>query len=307
MSATPPLHVVTGVAGYTGRHVARLLLERGDRVRSLTGHPERPDPFGGRVPAVPFDFDRPDRLAGHLAGADTLFNTYWVRFDHGATTFDLAIRNTRTLFAAARAAGVRRVVHVSITNPREDSPLPYFRGKACLERELQQSGVSWAILRPAVLFGGERDVLINNIAWCLRRFPAFLIPGSGRYGLRPIHVEDLAAAMVALGAGDDRRIVDAVGPEAYTYEALVWLVADALGRQPVVVHVPPGAALAGARAVGWLVGDVLLTRDEVTGLMAGLLESDAPAAGARSLREWVGRHAASFGHAYASELARHYR
>src|SRR5262249_37427495 len=149
-------------------------------VRTITGDPSRADPFGGRVEAFPFSFDDPARLTETLRGADTLYNTYWVRFDWRGTTYAQAIANTRTLFAAAREAGVRRIVHVSITNPSESSSLPYFRGKAELERDLRESGISYAIVRPTVVFGRE-DILINNIAWLLRRLPLFVIPGDGSY------------------------------------------------------------------------------------------------------------------------------
>ena len=86
-------------------------------------------------------------------------------------------------------------MHISITNPSLDSPLPYFRGKAILEKEIRASGISHAIVRPTVLFGKE-DILINNITYLLRRLPVFAIPGSGDYRLQPIYVEDLAEIAV---------------------------------------------------------------------------------------------------------------
>ena len=91
-------------------------------------------------------------------------------------------------------ADVRRVVHISIARAGQ-SQLPYFRGKAALETALRSSELSHAIVRPTVIWGGGRDVLLNNIAWCLRRFPVFLLPG-GKYQIQPVHVEDLAALAV---------------------------------------------------------------------------------------------------------------
>src|SRR5262249_26330254 len=149
------LHVVTGAFGYSGRSIAERLLAKGHRVRTLTHSPGRPHPFGDRVEVHPFNFDHPGRLAASLAGAAALYNTYWVRFNHADFKHTEAVENTRVLFAAAREAGVRRIVHVSITNPSESSKLEYFRGKAMLERDLQSLSLSHAILRPAVLFGGN--------------------------------------------------------------------------------------------------------------------------------------------------------
>jgi uncharacterized protein YbjT (DUF2867 family) len=298
--------IVTGAFGFTGRYLTRLLLSRGRRVRTLTGHPNRRNPFGESVEAVPFNFDRPDDLARSLEGAETLFNTYWVRFDYGASTYERAVENSRILIRAAAQAGVRRFVHVSISNPSEDSPFHYFRGKALVERALRESGVSYAILRPTVIFGLE-DILINNIAWMLRKFPVFAIPGSGDYRMQPIFVEDMAAMMLERAAAQDNTISDAVGPEALTFNELVAMLARAVNSNARIIHCPPAVALGLSRVIGWFVGDVTLTRDEVYGLMANLLVSREPPAGHTRLSDWVKENAHQIGVAYASEVARHYR
>jgi uncharacterized protein YbjT (DUF2867 family) len=299
------LHAITGAFGYSGRHVTERLLARGARVRSLTGHPDRPDPFGGRVEVIPFRFDDPAALAASLRGVRVLHNTYWVRFDHGRSTFERAVANSRALFRAAAEAGVERIVHVSITNPSDRSPLPYFRGKAEVERALRESGLSHAILRPAVFFGG-RDVLVNNIAWLLRRLPVFgVVPGD--YGIRPVHVDDVAALAVEQAESRTDATIDAVGPETFSYRELVRVVARAVGSRARLVPVPGALLLAAARLVGRLVGDVALTPDEVKGLTANLLVTSRPATCETRFSEWVGAHGAELGRTWASELARHYR
>ena len=298
--------VVTGAFGYTGKHITRRLLAQGRRVRTLTGHPDRPNPFGDRVDVAPLSFDDPLALADSLRGAATLYNTYWVRFSHGAVTFDRAVENTRALFRAAKEAGLERVVHVSIANPSEDSPLPYYAGKARLERDLRQSGLTYAILRPTVIFGDE-DILINNIAWLLRRFPVFGVPGAGDYKIQPIFVEDMADLAVSLGSRRDNVIVDAVGPEVYAFDTLVQLIAHTVHSRARIVHVPPGLALFLAQVIGRLVGDVTLTREELDGLMASLLVSGGSPTGRTLLSEWLAQHAGTVGARYASEVQRHYR
>jgi uncharacterized protein YbjT (DUF2867 family) len=299
------LHVVTGAFGYTGRYVARRLLDEGVRVRTITGRPDRPSPFGDAVEARPFDFDRPERLVESLRGAAVLYNTYWVRFDRGGATYDRAVENTRTLIEAAREAGVGRLVHVSITNPNEDSELPYFRGKAILERELGESGLPHAIVRPTVVFGRE-DILVNNIAWLLRRSPLFAVPGDGRYPVQPVYVDDLAGLLVDAGRRREDETFDAVGPETFAFEDLVRAIAQALGRRVTIVHLPPNAVFAVSRALGLALRDVLLTREEIVGLMQGLLVSqDEPTAPTR-LTDWLVEAAPDLGRRYASEVARHY-
>lgn len=296
---------VTGAFSYTGSYIARRLLNGGGAVITLTGHPDRESPLAGRIPAFPFDFDRPDRMAAHLAGVDVLYNTYWVRFEHGESTFARAVANTVTLLNAAREAGVRRVVHISIAHADPESSLPYFRGKGVAEGAVRESGLSYAILRPTLIFGKE-DVLLNNIAWLLRRFPIFGVPGSGNYRVQPIYVDDLAAQAVELGAMKTDVVRDAVGPETFTFRELVGLLDDAVGGRTSLVSLPPGLALALAGLLGAVLGDVLLTADEMAGLRQGLLVKEEPPAGTTRLTEWVRENAPALGATYASELRRHF-
>ena len=301
-------HVVTGAFGYTGKYITRLLLEAGDDVRTLTGHLDRPSPFSRPIDASPFNFDNPAALARTLEGTDTLFNTYWIRFQRGRVTHSLAVRNIRALLRAAAEAGVRRVVHISITNATLDSPLPYFHGKAEAEQLIRESPMSHAILRPTLIFGAE-DILINNLAWLLRKFPIHPIFGAGCYQVQPIFVEDLAEIAVRLAAQDDDVALDAVGPEVFSYKEMLELVADAVGSRARFVRVSPRLAILASRLLGLLVRDVVLSRDELDGLMDGRLvsRSDASPPGETKLSEWVVANASGLGRGYTSELSRHYR
>jgi uncharacterized protein YbjT (DUF2867 family) len=297
--------VITGAFSYTGKYAARVLLERGYRIRTLTYHPERENPFGDKVQVFPYNFDNPQRLTETLRGASTLVNTYWVRFPRGAATFESAVQNTCTLINAAKEAGVRRIIHVSIANPSLESALCYYKGKAQLEQVVAESGLAYSILRPTVIFGLE-DILINNIAWFVRHFPVFAIPGDGRYRIRPIFVEDMARLIVDATEREGYSILDAVGPETYTFEELVRLIADQLGRRIRVPHVPMSIAFAATRVAGWFVGDVVLTWEEYKGLMTGLLAPDDPSTGQTRLSKWLAANRDHVGKRYASEVARHY-
>jgi NADH dehydrogenase len=295
---------VTGAFGYSGMHIARLLLAHGERVRTLTGHPGRPDAFAGRVEVRRFEFGERARMREALADVRVLYNTYWIRFERGATTFARAVESSRALFRAAAEAGAERVVHVSITNPTLDSTLPYFRGKAEVERALCASGLSHAILRPAVFFGG-RDVLINNIAWLLRRLPVFGI-APGAYGIQPVHVEDVARLAVEHGAHRDDVVLDAVGPEVFAYGDLVRLVRRAVGSRALVARVPRPVLLGAARVIGGVVKDVVLTPDELVGLTENLLVSHAPPTAPTAFSAWLSAHADELGREWASEIRRHF-
>ena len=297
------IHAVTGVFGYSGKYIAGKLLNQNHKVITLTNSVHRANPFGERVQAHAFNFDKPQKLIESLTGVSVLYNTYWVRFNHRMFTHADAVRNTITMFEAAKKAAVERIVHISITNPSEDSHLEYFSGKAKLEQALIDSGLSYAILRPTVLFGKE-DILINNIAWVLRRFPVFAVFGDGQYRLQPIYVDDLAELAVEHGEKRENVIIDAIGPETFTYRGLVEEIGRIIGVKRKTVSVPPKLGYIAGSVIGKLVNDVLITREEIEGLMASLLFVDSPPAGKTKLTEWAKTHADSLGLKYASELAR---
>ena len=297
------IHMVTGAFGFTGKYIARELLAKGCRVATITNSPQRKSELSEKVHAEEFNFDEPVRLVQSLQEVSVLYNTYWVRFNHKRFSHQDAVENTLKLFAAAKEAGIKRIVHTSITNPSLDSDLEYFRGKAMLEKALMESGISYAILRPAVIFGAE-DILINNIAWLLRKLPVFPVFGYGSYRLQPIYVKDFSRLAVEKGQMFDNAIINAIGPETYTYRKLVEKIGDIIGVNKPIVSVSPKLAYTIGTIVSKFVGDVIVTREEIAGLMDDLLCVDAEPAGATYLSQWVRQHRDNLGRTYASELAR---
>ncbi|MGH9105291.1 MAG: SDR family oxidoreductase [Acidimicrobiales bacterium] len=298
------LDAVTGAFSYSGRAIAHRLLDAGRRVRTLTGHPKRGKDESD-IEVYGLDFDDPASLALALQGVNTLYNTYWVRFAYASVDHTLAVENSRTLFRAARRAGVQKIVHLSILHPSAASPYPYFRGKALVERALAETGLPYAILRPSVLFD-EHGVLLNNIAWLLRRLPVFAVGGDGSYRIRPIHVEDLATLALEASAWPEDRVVDAVGPERPTLVELVGQIREAVGSRARVVRVPGSLLLLLSRALGTALHDVLLTPDEYRSMAEGLADSDAPDTGSIALSNWLVEHGARLGTQYANELDLHF-
>jgi uncharacterized protein YbjT (DUF2867 family) len=284
------VHSVTGATSFTGRFIARRLTEAGYEVRNL-----------GRL-----DLTDPDRMAAALDGTDTLYNTFWIRFERGPITYPWAIDRSRQLFDAARRAGVRRIVHISVINASHDAPTAYFRAKAEVEDALRASGVGHAIVRPTVTFG-PGDILVNNLAWTLRRMPAFGIPGDGRYPIQPVHVEDVAEVAVRAGGLAEDVTLDAGGPDILAFDEFVALVRHAIGSRALVVHLPVAASLAAARLIGLVVRDVVLTRHEVTELRQRLMFSAQPPSGTIRLPDWLTANADTLGRRWANELDRHYR
>ena len=298
------LDCVTGAFSFSGHAIADLLLGAGRQVRTLTGHPERADRDSG-IEILPLSFSNFDELVASLNGVTTLYNTYWIRFERAGTRFSDAVANSRTLFEAARQAGVSRIVHVSITNPSLGSPYPYFAGKAEVEQALTKSGVPYTVLRPAILFG-PRGILLNNIAWLLRHLPVFAIGGRGDYRIRPIHVDDLAELAVSSASKQGSDVVDAVGPERPTFEQIVDMIKDAVGSRSLLVHLPGSLLPPLSAALGVFLRDVLLTRDEYLSMASGLADTPGPATGTTKLSEWVASNAHALGRNYLNEVKIHF-
>jgi uncharacterized protein YbjT (DUF2867 family) len=286
--------VVTGAFSFTGRYIAAHLLEQGREVRTLTRRPRSESPFGDRVEAFPLDVSDP----APFRGADTLYNTYWIRFPDRETTFADAVRQSVALFEAAQAAGVRRVVQLSVANADPDSPYAYFRGKAAVESALAASGLSYAVLRPTLVFG-DGEVLLNNVAWILRRFPLFLLPGAG-CRIQPIAAEDVAGLCVEVGTGDENVVLDAAGPDVFAFEELVRLVRDAVGSRAALVRGGPRTALALTRLLGAITRQTVLTREELGALRDDLLTSTEPPRGRQRLTDWLDARKRSLGAVFAS-------
>jgi len=300
-----PTAAVTGATSYTGRFIADRLLSAGWSLVNLTRRPR----VGDLAPPGMRDvlFPAPDGgLARALEGVEVLYVTHWIRFERGPLTYDWAVDTIRRLLESARSASVRRVVYVSVINASHDAPTAYFRAKARAEDVVRALAPSHTVVRPTVTFG-PGDILVNNLAWTLRRFPVFAIPGDGRYPIQPVHVDDIARLAVEAGAGTTDVVVDAGGPETFAFEAFVRVVRGAVGSRSLLVRAPVPLALAGAAVIGSLVRDVVLRRDEIAELEAGLMVSRAPPLGTIRFSAWVREHADELGRRWSNELDRHYR
>jgi NADH dehydrogenase len=296
---------VTGAFGYTGRAIAERLLADGREVVTLSRRSGEHDPLRGQLEVRPFQPEDRAATVAALRGVETLYNTYWIRFPRAGDTYMTAVARSTALLAAAREAGVRRVVHVSVIRATTDGPTPYVRAKADLEAIIKASGLEWSIVRPTLLFGRD-DILLNNLAWALRRLPVYGIPGRGRYRIHPIHVDDVARICIEAATWEPGRTRDAAGPEQLEYRDLVGLIRAAVGSRSIVVPMPSAAVLLAARALGLVVRDVVLRRDEVSELTSSFLTSDEPPLGTTRVADWLAEHRDTLGRRWSSELSRNY-
>lgn len=298
---------VTGAFSYSGGVIAERLLDAGYEVVTLSRSPAPPaHRLAGRVAVEPLQFPDPEALERALSGAEVLVNTYWIRFARDGATFAGAVENSRVLFEAARRAGVRRIVHLSVTNPSPGSPLGYFRGKAAVERVLAETMPEHAVIRPSLVFGRREEILVNNMAWLLRHLPLYAVPGDGHYRVQPVSVEDVADLTLAAAEDAGASVCDAVGPEVYTFDEFLRLLARSVGTRARLVHLPPPVVVTLGRLLGRLMGDVMITREELAALMSELLVSSDPPTGTRSFAAWLPEQAEWLGRRYANELRRNW-
>ena len=299
------MNIVTGSFGYTGKYITKHLLASGQQVKTITTHPEKENPFGDRVKAFSYNFDHPEQLTKILEGCTTLYNTYWIRFNYGQCSFDKALENTKILFQCAKEAGIQKIVHISVTNLSETDHLPYYRGKALQERALRETGIPYSIIRPTLVFGKE-DILVNNMAWMIRTFPMVPIFGSGEYKIQPIFVEDLAALAIQCASENTSKTIDAIGPETFTYKEMLSMMASTMGRKVLFFHLGPQLGILLGKIIGLFVKDVILTKDELQGLMENKLCTEQAPNGSTKFSDWLESNKETVGKKYTSELARHF-
>jgi uncharacterized protein YbjT (DUF2867 family) len=301
-----PVVLVTGGSGYIGGAITERLLGRAE-LRSLTSHPGR-NRFGSRVRLFPYNFDRPMDMGDAFTGVDVFVNTYYVRFNYGATNFERAVESTRELISLATQARVGRIVHVSVSNASENSPLPYYKNKGRIERIVRESGLDYTILQPAIVVG-SRDILVNNIAYFLRRLPVFAMFGSGDYRVQPMTLDAFAdVTLEAIEGSHPGRVLPLAGPRDWTFAEMVRAIRSAVGSQARIIHAPSVLALVGLKVAGWFLGDVVLTSDEIKGLTREYLYAAQPSRLGEDFGMWLNRPgvASELGLRYQSELALHF-
>ena len=262
--------LLTGASGFLGREVLRRLLAANWEVVAVSRRP-RPSEVPHGVIQLAADITGTEwhrwcercTAAIHLAG---IIREVPRRRD----TFDRIHRaGTESVVAACRAHGIRRLVHVSALGARRDGATAFLRSKWQAEELVRRSGLSWTIVRPALIFG-PGDRFSSTLARMLRRLPVFPVFGGGAYVLQPVAVAEVAAALVAaleIGACAG-EVVELGGPEVLTYVEAVRRTAAALAIRRSLIHLPLGVSRLAVRVLGWLPNPPI-TPDQLTMLLAG--------------------------------------
>jgi uncharacterized protein YbjT (DUF2867 family) len=237
---------VTGGTGFVGKHVIRALLRQGLHVRALVRRGSERDLQGFEsIERVPGDVLAPGTLTASVEGCAAVIHLVGIireRRSRGVTFEALHTDATRNMLALARAAGVRRFVHMSALGTRPGADARYHRTKWAAEEAVRASGLDWTIFRPSIIFG-RGDELVTMLARMIRRLPVVPVLGTGRYRLQPIAVEQVGEAF-ARAVRSERsvgQVYTAAGPADYPFLEILDRIARALGRPRVrTAHVPLG-------------------------------------------------------------------
>ena len=300
MSAPAPARfdVVTGAYAQTGAAIAAILARQGRAVRTLTRARPGPDP---PYPVIDPSLDD-EAMVAALRGCEVVYSTLWARFGARGGFAPLVEHNLR-IARAAREAGARRWVQVTVANLDKGRGLPYWDGKAELEAGLRAVGIPCSFVRPTLVFGPD-DTLVNNAAWAMRHLHALPLAGPGRHRVRPVFVGDLAALCVRHGGLEGQQAQDAVGPETFTYRELMATVREALGVRAALVRLPRRAAWLAGKLGRPFVRDTVLTWNEVRSLERELYWTDGPATGPTRFSAWVRANADGLGRRWRSQRKR---
>ena len=263
--------LVTGAAGFVGRHVTRMLVGRGERVRALV----RDAAGAARLDDVDCelahgDVSDPVSLREALTGADAVVHLVAIITGRPADFERVMTRGTANLLTAAQEAGVGRVVYMSAlgTSEQTKDSVPYYRAKWACEQAVTASGISHAILRPSFVFGPDGGALPRFLR-IARLAPVTPVMGSGRQRIQPIWVDDLAGAVAATLIGPPAGgVIELGGPDVVDWNELWSLLKSAQGARRPALHFPTWLMRPQALVLERLPG-APLTRDQLTMLSLG--------------------------------------
>jgi len=231
--------LVTGGTGFVGRRLVARLVEAGEKVRVLA-RGLRPAELPADVELVKGNVVSGEGLPSALEGVERVVHLVAIIREGGGQTFDDVIRQGAVnLVNAAKAAGVKKLVHQSAIGARDDPYFLYHKAKWDAEQAVIRSGLRYTIVRPSLIFG-EGDEFFITLAGLVRWNPLVPIAGDGKTRFQPIWIEDVVTCLVeCLRDGvHDNAVVEIGGPEQLTYEEMVDLVARVLGKRRLKVHVP---------------------------------------------------------------------
>jgi uncharacterized protein YbjT (DUF2867 family) len=221
--------LITGATGYIGRHLAARLAANGERPRCLVRNKRRAASIlpADKVELVEGDTTRPETLPAAVQGVDAIVHTAFITADRkqsvGNHYNETNVRGTANLVQAAKDAGVQRIIEVSGLGTKPDKPGSYMQGRYLAEKMVKESGLSWTIIQPSVLFGKDAP-FIKGLTDLIRSAPVVPLIGGGSILFQPIYVEDVVTVIVKVledpsGTADKTYTIG--GPEYHSFTQII--------------------------------------------------------------------------------------
>lgn len=289
--------LVTGAAGFSGSRIVARLVQEGETVRALVRDPARARP---RLPErgveiVTGDTTRPETLPPAMRGVETVIHAAFITADRkqgpGANYHLTNVDGTENMVAAAKQAGVRRIVVLSGLGTRPDKPGTYMQGRYLAEQAVIQSGLAWSILGPSIQFG-RGAAFFKGLADLIRGVPVVVpMVGNGKRQFQPVWVEDVARCVVMMARQPERydgQRIEIGGPAIYTYAQILDLLMRAMGKRRIKLPGPVPFVRLGAAVM-----TAVLPKPPITPAAIGLFSFEN-VAGLDSVPKHFGFEPASF-------------
>lgn len=254
---------VTGANGFVGRHLVAQLLQRGHDVRALISErpgaeKDLPESGGSQLDVRRADVRKPDSLHGAFDGIDAVVHTVAVPTEREQKFAEVNVAGVAHVVAEARRAGVGRIVHMGALRADPDSPYPYLRSRGQGEALVTGSGIPHVVLQSSLLFG-KGDDFFPRLAFTLV-FPVVPVPGDGKARFQPIHVDDIAQALVnAVERREITGVHEIGGAEPVTYDEMLAETMRATGKRRPTLHVPVPLMKPPAVVMGLVMADPPVT------------------------------------------------
>jgi len=234
---------ITGGTGFVGRTLARELIASGHSVALIARGVDNSDPSIRELAGVEFcemSLDEPTRLERAFAGCQTVVHCAGINRQHGGVTYQrVHVDGTQNVVAAARAAGVNKVVLLSFLRARPDCGSGYHESKWAAEEIVRRSGLAYTIFKAGVIYG-RGDHMLDHLSHAFHTFPIFGFVGFQDRPIRPVAIEDMVRLLATAATGDElaRKTIAVLGPEELTLREAVRRVAKVVGRKPLMFPLP---------------------------------------------------------------------
>lgn len=283
--------LLTGATGFVGSHILKRLIDQHIKVRCIVRSISNARILDSKgIDVHKGDVTDMASLNGSCKGVDTVIHLVGIIREGKGITFEkVHYQGTANILEESKKSGVRKFIHMSALGTRVDAVSRYHKTKWQAEEVVKNSGIDYTIFRPSIICGPE-DEFVNMFAKMMRRSPVIPVIGSGNHKMQPIYVEDVVSSFLKTVDNDKTigKIYELGGPDALTFNDILKTIADVIGRNIMLLHIPTGIM----RPVAWLMEQTLhsphVTREQL------IMLNEENTCNISAMREDLGIHPKNF-------------